>query len=72
MISLLTTASTDASGRTVPAQLESVPKDAWEQVLYYEYPSSKVTSGTKPAIWSSGPNRQSEDGGGDDVNNWSN
>lgn len=60
----------DSDGRTVAPYLEKVPKDAWEQPLYYEYPTQKVPNGTRPAIWSSGKNRQNEDGGGDDVNNW--
>ncbi|MDZ4688335.1 MAG: type II secretion system protein GspG [Planctomycetaceae bacterium] len=60
----------DADGRTVAPYLEKTPKDAWDNPLYYEYPTSKVANGTRPAIWSSGPNRQNEDGGGDDINNW--
>jgi general secretion pathway protein G len=51
--------------------LEETPKDAWGEPLYYEYPSTKGTKGEKPAIWSSGPNRQNEEGAGDDINNWS-
>ena len=54
-----------------PAALDGHPERPRQQVLYYEFPSSKVPSGTKPAIWSSGPNKQNEDGGGDDINNWS-
>lgn len=60
----------DSDGRTVAPYLEKIPKDAWEQPLYYEFPTSKIANGTRPAIWSSGKNRQNEDGGGDDVNNW--
>ena len=70
VITLLTTPTQDADGRAVPAQMTDLPKDAWEQILYYEYPSSKVANGTKPAIWSSGPNKTNEDGGGDDISNW--
>lgn len=61
----------DDEGRTVPPYLEKTPKDAWDQPLYYEYPNGKIANATKPAIWSSGPNKQNEDGGGDDINNWS-
>ncbi|MBM4075661.1 MAG: type II secretion protein, partial [Planctomycetes bacterium] len=61
----------DSQGKLISPYLEKTPKDAWEQPLYYEYPNSKVPNSTKPAIWSSGPNKQSEEGGGDDVNNWS-
>jgi general secretion pathway protein G len=45
--------------------------DAWGEMLYYEYPNTKAANSTKPAIWSSGPNRQDENGAGDDINNWS-
>jgi general secretion pathway protein G len=55
-------------GKKLKAYLDEVPKDAWGEPLYYEYPSGKA--GDKPAIWSSGPNRQNEDGGGDDITNW--
>jgi general secretion pathway protein G len=61
----------DRDGRQINPFLEKVPKDAWDQPLYYEFPNNKVANATKPAIWSSGPNKQNEDGGGDDVNNWS-
>jgi len=61
----------DASGRPISPYLEKTPRDAWEQPLYYEWPNSKMANGVKPAIWSSGPNRQNEDGAGDDINNWS-
>jgi general secretion pathway protein G len=57
-------------GRKLPAYVDETPKDAWGEQLYYEYPTSKPVKGEKPAIWSSGPNRQNEDGSGDDINNW--
>jgi general secretion pathway protein G len=63
------TQASEYRGHKLTPYLEEIPKDAWGEPLYYEYPSSKV--GGKPAIWSSGPNRQNEDGGGDDINNWS-
>lgn len=44
--------------------------DAWGEMLYYEYPNTKAANSSKPAIWSSGPNRQDENGAGDDINNW--
>ncbi len=64
------TSTTDAEGNQVEPQLPEIPKDAWGQPLLYEYPSSK-TGNNQPAIWSSGPNRSDEQGGGDDVTNWS-
>lgn len=70
VIALLTSTGQDTDGRPIPAAMDAPPKDDWGQVLYYEWPSSKVANGSKPAIWSSGPNKQNEDGSGDDVNNW--
>lgn len=70
VIGMLLSPPVDDDGKTVAPYLETSPKDAWDQPLYYEYPSNKVPNGVKPAIWSSGPNRQNEDGGGDDINNW--
>jgi general secretion pathway protein G len=65
------TAASEYRGKRIKPYLEETPKDAWGEPLYYEYPSTKGTKGEKPAIWSSGPNRQNEEGGGDDINNWS-
>ena len=58
------------TGRVVQPYLEKLPLDAWGMPLYYEYPNTKVSNVNKPAIWSSGSNKQNEDGGGDDINNW--
>jgi general secretion pathway protein G len=58
-----------ADGKPMPAFAERIPKDAWQQPLNYQYPNSK-SNADRPAIWSSGPNKQNEDGGGDDINNW--
>jgi len=60
----------DSSGALIEPVLDEVPKDAWGEILHYEYPNSKSANTTKPAIWSSGPNKQNEDGSGDDINNW--
>ena len=49
-----------------------LPKDAWGMPLYYAYPNSKDPNSSVPAIWSSGPNKQNEEGAGDDINNWDN
>lgn len=65
------TSSSEYRGKKLPAYLPDTPKDPWGEELYYEYPTSKGVKGERPAIWSSGPNRQNEDGGGDDINNWS-
>lgn len=58
-----------SDGKAADPFIESMPLDAWGQVFQYEYPNNKAQS-TKPAIWSSGPNQQDENGSGDDVNNW--
>jgi len=49
--------------------LDKNPTDAWGTPLNYEYPNTKA-SVSRPAIWSSGENRQNENGSGDDINNW--
>ena len=61
----------DRNGKAMKPYLEGLPKDAWGQILFYEYPNARAPNSSKPAIWSSGPNKQNEDGSGDDVNNWS-
>ncbi len=62
-------AKTDAEGKAIDPLLTELPTDAWGEPLHYEYPNSKAES-TKPAIWSSGPNKEDENGSGDDVVNW--
>jgi general secretion pathway protein G len=64
------TSASDYHGKKLGAYIDNVPKDAWGEPLYYEYPTSKG-KGDKPAIWSAGPNRQDESGAGDDLNSWS-
>ncbi|WP_237226006.1 type II secretion system major pseudopilin GspG [Rubinisphaera sp. JC750] len=61
---------TDRNGQAMAPYLESLPKDAWGEMLFYEWPNSKTSNGIKPAIWSAGPNKRNENGSGDDVNNW--
>lgn len=60
----------DRNNQPMTPYLEKLPVDAWGQTLYYEYPNTKATRALKPAIWSSGPNKQNENGSGDDINNW--
>lgn len=59
----------DRDGQPMQPYLEELPIDPWGEAYYYEYPNTKVQS-LKPAIWSAGENRQNEQGGGDDINNW--
>ena len=61
---------TDKEGKPMKPYFEKIPRDAWGEQLFYEYPNTKVPDTDRPAIWSSGPNRKNENGEGDDVNNW--
>lgn len=60
----------DKEGKPMKAFVDKIPKDAWDQPLFYEYPNTKVQETDRPAIWSAGLNRQNENGEGDDINNW--
>jgi general secretion pathway protein G len=60
----------DEQGREVEPLLDKIPRDAWGEPLYYEYPNTKAKT-SRPAIWSAGPNRINDNGSGDDINNWS-
>ena len=67
VIQLLMNPGADVDGKPISPYLKEVPKDAWQQPLYYEYPNTKVANAVGPAIWSSGPDRKSDDGANDDV-----
>ncbi len=61
----------DAQGNLMDPYIDADRiSDPWKERFYYEYPNNKGGRSTKPAIWSSGPNRRNEDGSGDDINNW--
>ena len=60
----------DKEGKAMKPFIDKLPKDAWDQTLFYENPNTKDQDASSPAIWSAGPNRQNENGEGDDVNNW--
>ena len=68
-VNAMLTPGQSADGKPMAPFAEKIPKDAWSQPLNYQYPNSKA-SVDKPAIWSSGPNKQNEEGSGDDINNW--
>ncbi len=73
VIALLTNPGADKDGKPISPYLPKVPKDAWDQPLYYEYPpTGKAPNLTVPAIWSSGPDKKTDDGANDDINNWTN
>ncbi|HEY4263005.1 MAG TPA: type II secretion system major pseudopilin GspG [Schlesneria sp.] len=71
VLGLLTNPGVDAHGKTVPPYLKKIPTDAWGQALYYQWPNNNVPNATTPALWSSGPDKKSDEGQNDDVNNWS-
>lgn len=48
--------------------VKTLPLDAWGQPFQYEYPGTNNPPGTKPDIYSSGPDRIP--GNSDDINNW--
>jgi general secretion pathway protein G len=60
----------DVDGETEPPLLEELPKDAWGTLMFYQYPPRHNQTSGKPDIWSAGPNKQDDQGAGDDVNNW--
>ena len=59
----------DTKGQTMKPYLDEYPKDAWGNRMNYEL-STQGTAGTTPRVWSNGLNEQNDDGGGDDINNW--
>ncbi len=73
--SLLMNPGEDSEGRPIDPYIDEIPVDPWGQVLNYQWPNTMVDARSpaahKPAIWSNGPNRQNENGAGDDINNWS-
>lgn len=70
MLTLIEPDEDPRTGRLTEALLDRLPLDAWGELLHYEYPNSKAQNMTKPAIWSSGPNKTDDNGSGDDINNW--
>jgi general secretion pathway protein G len=60
---------TDADGKQQEILLTEEPRDPWEQLLNYEYPTTKTMDGS-PAIWSNGPNGTNDEGSDDDITNW--
>lgn len=70
VIQMLMMGETTPDGRVRQPYLEAQPLDAWGNLLFYEWPNTKVPNAYKPAIWSAGPNGQNEEGAGDDINNW--
>ncbi len=70
VIQILINPGADIDGKPISPYLKEVPKDAWQQALYYEYPNTKVANAVGPAVWSSGPDRKNDDGANDDVKLW--
>lgn len=62
----------DVSGEAMKPYVREIPKDAWRQPLNYESSADDSAAGALVArIWSNGPNKRDDGGGGDDINNWS-
>lgn len=51
--------------------LKNDPLDAWDRTLNYDRTTRSQKEGIDtPAIWSNGKDGKSDDGEGDDINNW--
>lgn len=60
----------DRNGDPMPPYFTEIPRDPWGTPLNYR-PEQDESLGRQVArIWSSGPNRQDDNGSGDDINNW--
>jgi hypothetical protein len=44
--------------------------DPWGNPYNFEYPNTRFPNDDRAAIWSNGPNGKDENGGGDDIKNW--
>ncbi|MGE9296444.1 MAG: type II secretion system protein GspG [Puniceicoccales bacterium] len=64
----LRTAPAGVGGKWRGPYIDKDAVDSWGQPYNYRYPAQHNSN--YPDIWSSGPNMQNEDGGGDDVPNW--
>jgi general secretion pathway protein G len=61
----------DREGNRLPALLPSIPMDAWGNPFSYRVEADQEVQTMMVArIWSWGPDRQDDDGSGDDINNW--
>jgi general secretion pathway protein G len=70
VIQLLMNPGEDENGKAIARYLDEAPEDPWGNILMYEYPNTKDPNAGTPAIWSWGPNKQDEQGGGDDIKSW--
>ncbi|HUG91235.1 MAG TPA: type II secretion system major pseudopilin GspG [Planctomycetaceae bacterium] len=61
----------EVDGRVEAPLLDKPPRDPWGTMLFYQYPGRNNQQSGRPDIWSAGPNRQDDQGSGDDINNWS-
>jgi len=60
----------DKNGKPMAPYIEELPKDPWGQVFNYQVETDSTTGQVIVKIWSNGPNRQNENGAGDDVTSW--
>ena len=62
---------TDRDGKPMSPYLRELPKDPWGRPFNYQVETDPNTGEQIVRIWSNGPNGQNENGGGDDIANWS-
>ena len=61
----------DRDGNQMPPYIPKMIEDAWGEPLNFETETDDNRAGMIVAkIWSNGPDRQNDDGSGDDINNW--
>ena len=64
-------APVDRDGNPLPPNIERIPEDAWGNPFSYRTEQDQNIQTLMVArIWSWGPDRQDDDGSGDDINNW--
>ncbi|MDO5552876.1 MAG: type II secretion system protein GspG [Planctomycetia bacterium] len=62
-----TTAPAKSYGKYLDTK--DVPKDPWGNKYFYEWPTIKG-DGKRPCVWSAGPDRNNDQGAGDDIISW--
>ena len=61
----------DRDDNPLPPNIDKIPLDAWGNPFSYRVdPDPNIQTLMVTRIWSWGPDRQDDDGSGDDINNW--
>ncbi len=63
-------APVDRDEQPMPPYLDTIPKDAWGEVINYRLEEDPNFGTGIPKIWSNGSDRKDDDGSGNDINNW--